>query len=274
MVLVFQAEKDSINLLIQVGFTETQAKLYLTLINIGKTDAKTLSKQANVPRQATYRALGELQERGLVEKIISLPQEYKAVPLQDGLAIMVKEKANAYQKMTSEVTDFLAKYEEQQQAPAEEKYLISIVEGKETIVKKSKQCTNDLKEEMCILTTYQRWTHIKMEMCEEVEKALKRGAKYRVIVEKPATEITFPKEFKKILLHSKYEMRIVPDKLKMNACLFDDKIASFSLYPSRTLTETPMIWTNHPSLLVGVRDHFENLWKTAEKVNVKERIKQ
>ena len=109
MVLVFQAEKDSINLLIQVGFTETQAKLYLTLINLGKTDAKTLSKQANVPRQATYRALGELQEKGLVEKIISLPQEYKAVPLQDGLAIMVKEKANAYQKMTTEVRDFLGK---------------------------------------------------------------------------------------------------------------------------------------------------------------------
>ena len=273
MVLVFQAEKDSISLLLEVGFTETQAKLYLTLINIGKTDAKTLSKQANVPRQATYRALGELQEKGLVEKIISLPQEYKAVPLQDGLDIMVKEKAKAYQKMTNEVREFLEKYEEQQASPAEEKFQISIVEGKETIVKKSKHCTNNLLEEMCILTTYQRWTHIKMEMCEEVEEALKRGVRYRVIVEKPATDITFPKEFKKILLHPQYEMRAVSDKLKMNACLFDDKIASYSLYPSRTLTETPMIWTNHPSLLVGFRDHFENLWSSSEKMNIKEKIK-
>lgn len=273
MVLVFQAEKDSLNLLIQVGFTETQAKLYLTLINIGKTDAKTLSKQANVPRQATYRALGELQERGLVEKIISLPQEYKAVPLQDGLAIMIKEKASAYQKMTNEVREFLEKYQEQQEAPAEEKFQISIVEGKETIIKKSKQCTNNLTDEMCILTTYQRWTHIKMEMCEEVEEALKRGVEYRVIVEKPATDIVFPKEFKKILLNPQYQMRMVSDRLKMNACLFDEKMASFSLYPSRTLTETPMIWTNHPSLLVGFRDHFENLWCIAEKINIKEKIK-
>ena len=86
-------------------------------------------------------------------------------------------------------------------------------------------------------------------------------------------DFAFPKEFKKVLLHPQYEMRVVPDKLKMNACLFDDKVASFSLYPSRTLTETPMIWTNHPSLLVGFRDHFENLWNIAEKIDVKDKNK-
>ena len=112
-----------------------------------------------------------------------------------------------------------------------------------------------------------------MEMCDDVEQALKRGVRYRVIVEKPVMDFAFPKEFKKVLLHPRYEMRVVPDKLKMNACLFDDKVASFSLYPSRTLTETPMIWTNHPSLLVGFRDHFENLWNIAEKIDVKDRIK-
>ena len=35
MVLAFQEE--GIRLLIQMGFTETQAKLYLALLNIGKT---------------------------------------------------------------------------------------------------------------------------------------------------------------------------------------------------------------------------------------------
>ncbi len=40
---------EDIRSLTQIGFTEAQAKLYLALLSIGKTDAKNLAKQANVP---------------------------------------------------------------------------------------------------------------------------------------------------------------------------------------------------------------------------------
>ncbi|NLF88425.1 TrmB family transcriptional regulator, partial [Candidatus Bathyarchaeota archaeon] len=128
-------QEEDIRLLIQVGFTEAQAKLYLALLSIGQTDVKNLSKQANVPRQAAYRTLGELQERGLVERIIALPQEYKAIPIHDGLAIMISSKANEYARILDDAKEFMLRFENKnQQADTEREYSISIVEGKDTII--------------------------------------------------------------------------------------------------------------------------------------------
>ncbi len=61
-------EEESIGLLTQLGFNITQAKLYLALSKLGEADARTLSKEANVPRPEVYRTLDELQKKGLVEK--------------------------------------------------------------------------------------------------------------------------------------------------------------------------------------------------------------
>ena len=64
---MFLAEED-IQFLTDIGFTKTQAKLYLTLIKLGQTDGNSLGKSAEVPRQIVYRTLDELQNMGLIEK--------------------------------------------------------------------------------------------------------------------------------------------------------------------------------------------------------------
>jgi sugar-specific transcriptional regulator TrmB len=267
-------QEEDIQLLTQIGFTEAQAKLYLSLLGIGQTDVKNLAKQADVPRQAAYRTLGELQEKGLVERIIALPQEYKAIPIHDGLAIMISTKANEYARLLTDAKEFMLRFENKnQQAANQHEYSINIVEGKDTVIKKSINSTDHADTEICIFSTFQRWTHVKMEICETVERALKRGVKYRVIIENCAGDFCFSKEFKSVLTHPNYETRLTSEKLKINACLFDDKEACFSLYPSKNLAETPMIWTNHPSLIIGFRDHFENVWGSSEEIDLKVKIK-
>lgn len=267
-------QDEDIRSLTQIGFTEAQAKLYLALLTIGKTDAKTLAKQAGVPRQAAYRTLGELQEKGLVERIISLPQEYRAIPLRDGLAVMIRLKANEYTQIMENAKEFLYRYDIQQEETAtDQEYSISIIEGKETIIRKSIHASESAKQEICIFSTFQRWTQTKMELYDTVEKNLKRGVKYRVIIEPPTGDFFFTKEFKPVLIHPNYEIRVATEKLKINASLFDNKEASFSFYPSKALSESPVVWTNHPSLLIGFRDHFENLWGCSERIDMKLKIK-
>ena len=163
--MVIALQEEGIRLLIHMGFTETQAKLYLALLTIGKTDVKTLSKQANVPRQAAYRTLGELQEKGIVEKIISLPHEYQAIPLQDGLTIMINSKANEYAKIIEKAKEFLLKFEAQNQTQISDKqYIISIIEGKDTVINKIRALTDGLEDNICVCQTVQRWMHVNHEI--------------------------------------------------------------------------------------------------------------
>jgi sugar-specific transcriptional regulator TrmB len=271
MVVAFQEE--GIRILIHMGFTETQAKLYLALLNIGKTDVKTLSKQANVPRQAAYRTLGELQEKGIVEKIISLPQKYAAIPLQDGLKIMISLKANEYAQVIEKAKEFLLKFEAQKQDQiSENQFNISIIEGKDTIINKVRALTDGLENNVCVCQTLQRWMQVNLEIVDNVKKALSRGVKYRVVLEKPDEGLSIPKELKQILSHPNYEVQIMPIPLKINAAIYDNKNACFSFYPAKALPDSPVIVTNHPSLLVGFEDHFENLWRESGKIGVKEAL--
>jgi sugar-specific transcriptional regulator TrmB len=257
-------QDGDIRLLLQIGFTETQAKLYLSLINTGKTDAKTLSKHANVPRQATYRTLGELQEKGIVERIIALPQKYEAVPIQDGLSIILGQKAKEYDRTVEKTKEFLLKFSTQKETCAnEQEYKISIVEGKETIIKKTRYALDNTQQSGTCYTTLQRWAQVNQEIFENIKKALDRGVRFRYVIERPYGEICLPKGVKSLLAKPNYEVRLTHSHLKANVAIFDNKEASFSFYPSKALAESPMIWTNHPSILTAFQSYFENTWATA-----------
>lgn len=249
-----------------MGFTATQAKLYLALLKLGRTDARTLSNYAKTPRQATYRTLGELQEKGICERIIALPQKYEAVPIQDGLFIMLNEKANEYAKMLQKTKDFLLKANITKEKSAdEEEFKISFVEGKETLLKRHRLIHDNVQSCVCCCSALQRWVQITQEIFPNVKSALDRGVKIQFVLEKPKGQINLSEEIKSLLEHPNIQVRWTSDQLKLNAAIFDRKEAFFCFYPSKSFSESPMmVWTNHPSLLISFLDHFENVWNSAQ----------
>ncbi len=260
---------EDISLLTQIGFTNTQAKLYLALISSGRADAKTLSKQANVARQATYRTLEELQQRGIVETIMGLPQKYEAIPVPDGVSIMLKARAQEYTRLLEKTREFIVRFDGQEKKQqAEQDYRISIFEGKEAILKKLRHAHESSQISVCCCSTLQRWSQICMETFLDVESALGRGVKYRVILENHNGEVCLPKEVRSRWAKPNYDLRLTDIPLKMNASIFDGVAASFSFYPSMPIVKSPMIWTNHPSLIVGFQDYIENIWSDTRKVNL------
>jgi sugar-specific transcriptional regulator TrmB len=60
---------ESNQLLIELGCTALQAKVYLNLLALENTTAKTLAKKANIARAEAYRILNELQEKNLLKKL-------------------------------------------------------------------------------------------------------------------------------------------------------------------------------------------------------------
>jgi sugar-specific transcriptional regulator TrmB len=258
-------QEEDIQLLVQIGFTAAQAKVYLSLLKTGKTDVKTLSKYANVPRQATYRTLGELQEKGICERILALPQEYEALPIQDGLSIMLNSKANEYSRILEKSRKFILKFNMQKKREAkEQEYKISIVEGKDTIIKKTKFAHDSVQHCVNCCSTVQRWIQVTQEIAPNIQKALDRGVRFRLVIENLNGEINLPKEIKALLERPSYKVKLTGYNLKSNMAIFDDTEASLNFYPSKTLAGSPMVWTNHPSLLTAFHDHFNNVWAAAQ----------
>ncbi len=62
------------------GLTEYQARVYLTLLDLGTASASQISPLSRVPRTRIYATMQQLHEKGLVQILPEAPLRYKAVP--------------------------------------------------------------------------------------------------------------------------------------------------------------------------------------------------
>jgi sugar-specific transcriptional regulator TrmB len=257
-------EEEENKLLIQIGFTKTQAKIYLTLLKLGEANGRMLCKNTNVPRSVVYRTLDELQKKGLVEKEITAPFTFVATPPKEGLQILMNQRLQQHTEMQVRIEEFLQKIQNyQKEILQEQEYKFIVIEGKERILQKIKLQHDTVQQTADILSTLQRWLQIIDDCYENYEKALERKVKYRVVIENPEYKINFPEKVQALLTKPNMKLRFSCSLLKTNSAIFDGKEASFNLFPSKSIAEAPIIWTNHPSFLAMCQDHFEAVWKSA-----------
>jgi hypothetical protein len=81
-----------------------------------------------------------------------------------------------------------------------------------------------------------------------------------MIIERPFGEMNIPKEVLSLMEKNNFQVKITDKKLKINMVIFDDSLAGFSLYPSKPVNETPMVWTNQPSIIDSFKEYFDNRW--------------
>lgn len=84
--------KNRLGILLAHGLHESEARVYLTLLDHPSMTAGTLSKMADVPRSHLYKVLQDLQNRGLVEILLQgSARTYRAKPLRSFLERRAQE---------------------------------------------------------------------------------------------------------------------------------------------------------------------------------------
>lgn len=95
--------EDYIKTLTRFGFTENQAKVYLTIVQLGLAPVGSISRISGVRREEVYRILPKLEQMGLVEKILSTPIKLKAIPLEDAFSILVRQRQDEVNRQLSDL---------------------------------------------------------------------------------------------------------------------------------------------------------------------------
>lgn len=246
----------------EIGFTQTQAKIYLALLKTGKTDAKTLEKIAKTTNQVIYRALNELQVRGLVEKKVTSPLQYEAVPINQAMEIILCEKTNELHNTLEKSKEIIKAVDRQLVfEDLEQDFQISVIETKHSIINKSKLANQKVLKTVDCCSTFQRCIQMGQEISDTIKKAQDRDVKYRVILEKSSDKVCLPQELKKIVQCKNCQVKVAPCKLEINAVVFDGKYASFNYYSPKSFAKSPMVWTNHPAIVTAFEYYFLDKWR-------------
>jgi len=82
---------DRVRKLMDHGLTEYQARVYLTLLDLGTATASQVPPMSKVPRTRIYSTMQQLHEKGLVQILPETPLRYKAVPFASYLRTLADD---------------------------------------------------------------------------------------------------------------------------------------------------------------------------------------
>ncbi len=256
---------EETRVLTRLGLTITQARAYLALCRTGTSPPKTISKESKIARPDIYRILAELQELGLIERAITTQAMFKAIPLQDALLMLLERRVKETSELQAETRRLLQNFRKNNESTTptnEEPQFVMIPVGEAGILKR-KKIIESAQESIDVVNSWKRFPETVLTYAEETKQALQRGVELRVITEKPRDAKLIPKEILGFQEIGAFRIKYIPDPPPAIISIYDKKKVLVTTSPSTGLEQSPTLWTNNPSLIAVVRDHFEIMWITA-----------
>jgi len=259
------ANDENTDLLLGLGLSLNQARVYLTILKLEKTTVGQVSKFSKVRREEVYRILPSLEKLGLIERLLGKPTEIRATPISDALSFLVsEEKAKSDDRlsgMRSKVKSLSSK-DWKQPPPGEESIYILIAEKKAILAKTSELIRNSRKE-VALIADKARIMPVLAQFTDEYKLAIKKGAQIRLLLEGENPDVLLKEKAQKLIGNTSVSIRFHHEPLN-HFIMSDDKEALITTSKESGLGESPSLWTNNSNLIGVLRTGFESDWIKAE----------
>jgi len=169
---------ESTDLLLGLGLSLNQARVYLTILKLEKTSVGQISRFSKVRREDVYRVIPSLEKMGLIEKLLGKPTTIRATPISDALTFLVAEEKSKSDDRLSGMRNLVQKLslkDWKQPLPGEESIYILIAEKKAILAKTSELIKNSRKE-VALIADKARIIPTLSQFSEECREAIKKGS--------------------------------------------------------------------------------------------------
>jgi HTH-type transcriptional regulator, sugar sensing transcriptional regulator len=253
---------ERLETLTKLGLTFNQARAYLALSQFGPAGAKKLSEVSKITRQDIYRVMISLETAGIVEKLISKPTVYKAVPMRQGTEILLARKNVEYNDLLTKTRELVREAEKRQVSQKLEALdaTFVIVPGKEAIVQKLAEALEKTQRSLEVVTSRFRFSPAILEFKDKYENALRRGVRIRITTEKHETEKAVQGIVQNLMANGEFEVRCFSDEPEAVVSIFDGKEASFTMSDTAHTQKASALWSNDLSFVAVTQAYFNQKW--------------
>jgi sugar-specific transcriptional regulator TrmB len=256
---------ENTELLLGLGLTLNQAKVYLAVLKLEKTTVGQVANFSKVRREDVYRILPSLEKMGLIERLLGKPTEIRATLISDSLALLVTEEKNrADERLTGmrSMVQKLSLKDWKQPPPGEESIYILIAEKKAVLAKTAELINNSIKE-VALIADKGVIIPVLAHFSDEWKHAIKKEAQIRLIFEGDSPDILLKEKVQKLIGSASVSVKFHRKPLN-HFIMSDDKEALITTSKQSGLGESPSLWTNNSNLIGVLRTSFESDWKKAE----------
>ncbi len=253
-------DNNDLEVLSDLGLTNNQIRVYLALLKLGiASKAVNVFKLSDVARQDVYRILLELEQAGIVEKIIARPVRFRAIEPKKAVAIMIEKQTSKFHDLSRRAEVFANKASEKYICPypTHEKDQLVLITKKQGIIRKIQEAIEKAQTSMDSITPSRDQLPWMAVLSESIKIAKNKGIKVREITE---TSNSNPQQLKTVIFNQ--IPNAVPKKgsVRPNAIwIFDKK--EVILFEGGNFAEAPILWTNMPVIVMLAENYFETYWK-------------
>ena len=260
---------------IEIGLTEREAKVYMTLLSGKMFTVLELQEAVNIPRTKIYEVLNKLVSRNIcIEKKLGRNKLYEAVEPNVALKRVVesyKKDLERKEELVAQVSEVFTPIFQNSKSIVNPLEFIDVMKEKTQIHKRYTACVKSTKREMLTFNKgpYACDTSDRLEEQEDEEfKLLRRGGACKDIY-----ELDELKEVEWLLSSVKKSLKLgqqarVVKKLPIKMLVFDHEKVMFALeQPVPESNELTMIYIEHKQLAEACSILFYHLWDQGIDIN-------
>lgn len=256
---------NTLEALNQLGLTQYQAKIYLSLLGKRSSSANEIAHLTALNRGNIYLTLDELYQLGLVEKVISSPKKYRAVPIDNAVSILVGRKKSEFtgiQKIAEELINQTTIVSSETEPKADKNVLI-LVPNQQLLVtiEKALNSTTSNVDTITSFSKFRTWISLYPDI---YLKALERGVEIRLILDEPKRSYFKYNEMNALICEPNFALHYATTPLKAHLGVFDNKVAICNSSTSNELADSSGYFTENPCLTSLFKEYFELLWSATK----------
>ena len=251
-------------LLVNLGLTYLQAKVYLTLLNSDEATAKTISATGKIDRPDVYRIIDTLVQQGFIEKRIDRPVRFKAFPIDEVVGTLLKRKQEDVVELRNKASEILRQHKNKisKTENRSEYFYILLPFNRAVIDKTAKQIIgrSQTSIDFVCIDIYPGIIDL-----ESLDDFFKRGGRDRILAYNK--DVVLAHKVLQSYKKGAIEIRFVSkhSEAPIVALAGDKKEVMIVSTRDNAPEKRQCLFTNSPVIVELTATYFDSLWKRAER---------
>jgi predicted transcriptional regulator len=260
---------EKVDVLNKLGLTTLQAKVYWILCRLGQATIRTISRSGQLDRAEVYRAVYELQEKGLVEKMVTNPIRFMPIPPSEGLKILLKRKTKEYKEIETKTKNLVQKVEkgEEKETQGEEGCQFLFIPKDEAMWRHFLKRYETVRANFDAILPVET---LNLLMSEDLifNKSFEKGVTLRLLTCDAEDNGHLLENISKIIGKGSFEVRYISGSRVRPFRILDKKevfIGTQKNFKINCLKHPANVWSSNENIVAIFQDYFDYLWQTAAK---------
>jgi sugar-specific transcriptional regulator TrmB len=263
-----EMDTKAVKLLLELGFTNSQARVYVTLAANGNLGVANLASLSEVHRTDLYRVVKELEKKGFVERIIANPTMFGAVPFDVCLDFLIQERAEKFRRLRQEVKELKLTFVSKAKNKKTSKQAKFVLVPGRGVVERIGRSINETEKNAELVISSMRFIKGMFAFSDTMKKSWDRGVKWRIVIYKDRDSKDFWKWIKFCKKSQLCQIKLTAEEPRNVIGIYDQKQVFIIDNPNSDLTESPALWSSNLGLIQLAEDQFNRIWKQGSKCQI------